>query len=115
MKIGWPVHHSPAHLHRLHLLADAVQQLLLRQRFLRQYLRAADYKCFAELGVVASMQPFHIIDDGRWAETLQVGKLADLVVLSRDILAEKERDAIAEAKVEMTVVGGKVVFEHREK
>src|SRR5207237_1672072 len=33
-----------------------------------QHLRPQDYKRFAELGVIASMQPYHIIDDGRWAE-----------------------------------------------
>jgi predicted amidohydrolase YtcJ len=43
--------------------------------------------------------------------SIVAGKLADLVVLSRDILAEKERDHIGEAEVEMTIVGGKVVFE----
>ena len=43
--------------------------------------------------------------------SIEAGKLADLVVLSRDILAEAERDHIAEATVVMTVVGGKVVYE----
>ncbi len=33
-----------------------------------QHLRPADYPRFKELGVVASMQPYHVIDDGRWAE-----------------------------------------------
>ena len=33
-----------------------------------QHLRPADYTRFKELGVVASMQPYHVIDDGRWAE-----------------------------------------------
>jgi len=33
-----------------------------------QHLRPADYPRFKELGVVASMQPYHAIDDGRWAE-----------------------------------------------
>src|SRR5262249_52680516 len=33
-----------------------------------QHLRPEDYKRFAELGVIASMQPYHVIDDGRWAE-----------------------------------------------
>ena len=33
-----------------------------------QHLRPADYARFKELGVVASMQPYHVIDDGRWAE-----------------------------------------------
>ncbi|MBK7802904.1 MAG: amidohydrolase [Chloracidobacterium sp.] len=32
-----------------------------------QHLRQADIKRFGSLKVVASMQPFHIIDDGRWA------------------------------------------------
>ncbi len=33
-----------------------------------QHLRPADYPRFKELGVIASMQPYHAIDDGRWAE-----------------------------------------------
>ncbi|HKD18516.1 MAG TPA: amidohydrolase, partial [Thermoanaerobaculia bacterium] len=33
-----------------------------------QHLRAADIPRFAELGVIASMQPYHCVDDGRWAE-----------------------------------------------
>jgi predicted amidohydrolase YtcJ len=166
-----------------------------------QHLRPKDYARFKLLGIVASMQPYHIIDDGRWAEgrigkkrcassyanrslldagarlafgsdwsvapldpipgldaavnrrtldgkhpkgwfpeqkitiaeaveaytlgsaygagrekelgSLEVGKLADLVVLSRDVLAKEERDRIAEAKVDLTVVGGKVVFERK--
>ena len=52
---------------------------------------------------------------GQWADrgTIAVGKWADLVVLDRDILAAAERDRIAETKVTMTVVGGKVVFERK--
>jgi predicted amidohydrolase YtcJ len=164
-----------------------------------QHLRPQDYPRFKELGVIASMQPYHVIDDGRWAEgrigakrcassyafrslrdagaklafgsdwsvaplspilgidaavnrrtlddkhpkgwfpeqrigvveaveaytltaayaafqekdrgSIEAGKLADLVVLSRDILAEGQRDHIAEATVVMTVVGGKVVHD----
>ncbi|MCI0457011.1 MAG: amidohydrolase [Gemmataceae bacterium] len=164
-----------------------------------QHLRPADYRRFAELGVVASMQPYHIIDDGRWAEgrigkkrcassyalrslldagakvafgsdwsvaplnpllgidaavnrrtldgknpggwfpeqkitvaeaveaytltsaygafqekergSLEAGKLADLVVLSRDIFDPAERDHIARAEVLLTMVGGRVVYE----
>ncbi len=167
-----------------------------------QHIRPQDFPRFRELGVIASMQPYHAIDDGRWAEgrigpercassyafrslldagadpafgsdwsvaplspllgidaavnrrtlddkhpggwfpaqkihvaealqaytrasayaafqekyrgTLEAGKLADLVVLSRDILAEAERDHIAETEVLLTVVGGKAVFEKRE-
>lgn len=33
-----------------------------------QHLSAAAIKRFAELGVIASMHPYHAIDDGRWAE-----------------------------------------------
>ncbi len=33
-----------------------------------QHLRASDIPRFAELGVIASMQPYHAVDDGRWAE-----------------------------------------------
>ncbi len=34
-----------------------------------QHLRAEDIPRFAQLHVIASMQPYHCIDDGRWAET----------------------------------------------
>jgi predicted amidohydrolase YtcJ len=33
-----------------------------------QHLLPEDIKRFAELGIIASMQPYHAIDDGRWAE-----------------------------------------------
>lgn len=33
-----------------------------------QHLRREDIPRFAKLGVIASMQPYHAIDDGRWAE-----------------------------------------------
>ena len=33
-----------------------------------QHLRPEDAARFAPLGVIASMQPYHAIDDGRWAE-----------------------------------------------
>lgn len=33
-----------------------------------QHLRPADYPRFSAGGVIASMQPYHVIDDGRWAE-----------------------------------------------
>jgi len=32
-----------------------------------QHIDPADYPRFAQLGVIASMQPYHAIDDGRWA------------------------------------------------
>jgi predicted amidohydrolase YtcJ len=33
-----------------------------------QHLAPTDIERFARLGVIASMQPYHAIDDGRWAE-----------------------------------------------
>jgi len=166
-----------------------------------QHLRPSDYRRFKQLNVIASMQPYHAIDDGRWAEgrigaercassyacrslldagaclafgsdwpvtplnpllgidaavnrrtldgknpkgwfpqqkitvaeaieaytlgsayaafqekdrgSLEVGKLADLVVLSRDILDDSERDRIADTQVLFTIVGGKIVYEKK--
>lgn len=163
-----------------------------------QHIAPADIPRFGELGVIASMQPYHAIDDGRWAErvigpkrsattyafrslldtkarlafgsdwyvapatplegidaavnrrtldgkhpdgwvpeqkitaeealraytsgaayagfaekdlgTLEVGKLADLVILDRNIL-ESGGDEIQNARVKLTMVGGKIVFE----
>ena len=187
----------------LDLFADATKSNGPRDRRFRiehaQHLRPEDFPRFAELGVIASMQPYHAIDDGRWAEgridaercrssyafrslldtgarlafgsdwpvapldpllgidaavnrrtldgkhprgwfaeqriavaeairaytadaayansaenrlgSIVPGKLADMVVLSRDILAEDERPNIADTKVTMTVVGGKFVYE----
>jgi predicted amidohydrolase YtcJ len=189
----------------LDLFAEAARANGPRDRRFRiehvQHLRPSDYKRFAEIGVVASMQPYHAIDDGRWAEgrigprrcassyafrslldqgarlafgsdwpvapldvlggidaavnrrpldgkhpdgwfpeqritvaeaveaytlgsayaalqerdrgSVRPGKYADLVVLSRDIFAAAERDHIAESKVELTVVGGRVVYERK--
>jgi predicted amidohydrolase YtcJ len=186
----------------LDIFAEASKKNGARDRRFRiehvQHLRPQEYRRFAELGVIASMQPYHAIDDGRWAEgrigkkrcassyafrslldagakvafgsdwsvaplnpllgidaavnrrtldgknpdgwfpeqrirveeaveaytltsayaafqekdcgSLEVGKLADLVVLSRDILAPAERDRIAQAEVVLTVVGGRIVY-----
>jgi predicted amidohydrolase YtcJ len=33
-----------------------------------QHMAPGDFARFAELGVIASVQPYHAIDDGRWAE-----------------------------------------------
>ena len=163
-----------------------------------QHLTPADVPRFGRLGVIASMQPYHAIDDGRWAEkvigperargtyafrtllgtqarlafgsdwdvapatplegiyaavtrrtlddrnpngwvpeqkisveealraytidaaysefaerekgSLERGKLADLVVLDRDI-TRIPPETIRDARVVMTVVGGRVVYE----
>ena len=189
----------------LDMFAHAIKKNGPRDRRFRiehaQHLRVEDYPRFAKLGVIASMQPYHIIDDGRWAEgrigtkrcessyamrslldhgakvafgsdwsvaplnpllgidaavnrrtldgkhpdgwfpnqkitvaeaiecytltsayaafqekdvgSLEPGKLADFVVLSRDILAPGERDNIARTDVLMTFVGGKKVYERK--
>ena len=163
-----------------------------------QHIDPADIPRFGELGVIASMQPYHAIDDGRWAErvigarrsetsyafrslldagatlafgsdwyvapatpiegidaaanrrtldgkhpdgwvpaqkisaeealraytvgaayaafredslgSLEAGKLADLVVLDRNIV-EGSSDEIAGARVNLTMVGGRIVYE----
>jgi hypothetical protein len=41
-----------------------------------QHVAAKDFARFRDLGVVASMQPYHAIDDGRWAETRISAELA---------------------------------------
>jgi predicted amidohydrolase YtcJ len=33
-----------------------------------QHIHPRDFKRFSQLGVIASVQPYHAIDDGRWAE-----------------------------------------------
>ena len=52
--------------------ADAVKQNGARDRRFRiehaQHMAAKDFDRFADLGVIASVQPYHAIDDGRWAE-----------------------------------------------
>jgi predicted amidohydrolase YtcJ len=190
----------------LDIFAEVAQKNGPRDRRFRiehaQHLRPQDYRRFADLGVIASMQPYHAIDDGRWAEgrigpercassyalrslrgaraqlafgsdwpvapvspllgidaavnrrtldgkhpqgwfpeqritvaeaieaytkgaayarfqeqeegSLEAGKLADFVVLSRDILADAERDHIAETEVLLTVAGGKIRHEKRD-
>ncbi|MGH7134110.1 MAG: amidohydrolase, partial [Pirellulales bacterium] len=187
----------------LDLFAAAAEKNGDRDRRFRiehaQHLRPDDFARFAQEGVIASMQPYHAIDDSRWAEgrigaarcassyafrslldhgarlafgsdwpvapldplagidaavnrrtldgdhpdgwfpgerisiaeairaytldaayadfsdertgSLVPGKLADFVVLSRDILAEDQRSTITDAKVVMTFTGGKIVYQ----
>src|SRR5262249_25151933 len=56
----------------LDVFAEVIKKNGPRDRRFRiehaQHLRPRDYERFKELGVIASMQPYHIIDDGRWAE-----------------------------------------------
>jgi predicted amidohydrolase YtcJ len=56
----------------LNLFAEAVKQNGPRDRRFRiehaQHLRPEEIKRFASEKIIASMQPYHAIDDGRWAE-----------------------------------------------
>lgn len=56
----------------LDIFAEAIRQNGPRDRRFRiehaQHIHPKDFRRFAELGVIASAQPYHAIDDGRWAE-----------------------------------------------
>jgi predicted amidohydrolase YtcJ len=64
----------------LDLYAEVEKQDGPRDRRFRiehaQHVSAKDFARFRDLGVVASMQPYHAIDDGRWAETRISAELA---------------------------------------
>ena len=69
-------------------------QHMTRMEALRSYTIACAYSAFEE-DLKGSLEP---------------GKLADVVVLSRDILTCPD-DEILEARVDLTVVGGEVLFQ----
>lgn len=56
----------------LDMFAEVIKENGPRDRRFRvehaQHIHPKDFKRFAELGVIASMQPYHAIDDGRFAE-----------------------------------------------
>jgi predicted amidohydrolase YtcJ len=56
----------------LDLFQDVVKENGEKDRRLRiehaQHVAPKDFDRFAKLGVIASVQPYHAIDDGRWAE-----------------------------------------------
>lgn len=54
-----------------------------------QHLRREDIPRFAKLGVVASMQPYHLADDGRWAEKLIGPERAKTTYAFRSLLDAK--------------------------
>jgi predicted amidohydrolase YtcJ len=70
------------------------EERMTREQALRSYTLDAAYAAFEE--------------DSKGS--VEKGKLADMVVLSEDILAA-EAEKIRGAKVDVTIVGGKVVFE----
>jgi len=84
-----------------------------------QLVRPADRARFAALGVIASIQPSHCIDDMRWIRkrlgprceygTIEAGKLADLVLVDAYLPELRPQDLLA-ARVRLTVVDGRVVY-----
>jgi len=56
-----------------------------------QHLRSADIPRFARLGVIASMQPYHAIDDGRWAEKRIGAERCRTTYAFRSLLDAKSR------------------------
>jgi predicted amidohydrolase YtcJ len=57
-----------------------------------QHLTDADIPRFARLGVIASMQPYHAIDDGRWAERY-IGSRIRTTYAFRSLIDHKARVA----------------------
>lgn len=55
-----------------------------------QHLAPADISRFAPLGVIASMQPYHAIDDGRWAERF-IGSRIKTTYAFRSLLDQRAR------------------------
>ncbi|MBE0393393.1 amidohydrolase [Flavobacterium sp. PL002] len=64
--------------HAIHTILTIYEDLITKNgkkdRRLRvehaQHIAPEDMRKFAELGIIASVQPYHAIDDGRWAEKL---------------------------------------------
>jgi predicted amidohydrolase YtcJ len=69
-------------------------QRMTRQEALASFTRHAAYAAHAEA----------------WTGSIEAGKLADLVVLSRDIMQVPASDILTTA-VRMTIVGGEIVYE----
>ena len=51
-----------------------------------QHIAPADLARFAAIGVIASMQPYHAIDDGRWADKVIGGERAKTTYAFRSLL-----------------------------
>lgn len=58
-----------------------------------QHIAPADVGRFASLGVIASMQPYHAIDDGRWAERVIGPERAKTTYAFRALLHARARVA----------------------
>lgn len=56
-----------------------------------QHIAADDIPRFAKLGVIASMQPYHAIDDGRWAERAIGAERSETTYAFRSLLDSRAR------------------------
>jgi len=65
--IGDAALHSLLNIYERVIKENGVRDRRLRIEHL-QHLDPQDIKRFSELGIIASVQPYHAIDDGRWAE-----------------------------------------------
>ncbi|RIK88181.1 MAG: amidohydrolase [Planctomycetota bacterium] len=54
-----------------------------------QHIAPEDIGRFGELGVIASMQPYHVIDDGRWAERVIGARRSETTYAFRSLLDAK--------------------------
>lgn len=80
--------------HAIRVLLDIYERVIgengARDRRFRvehaQHLTAQDLPRFKELGVIASAQPYHAIDDGRWAERVIGHERAKLTYAFRALL-----------------------------
>src|SRR5262249_56822248 len=59
-----------------------------------QHLRQEDIPRFAQLGVIPSMQPYHAVDDGRWADRRLGKERAKGTYAFRSLLDTKARLAL---------------------
>ncbi len=81
----------------IRLILDVFEQVAVEQgdrdrRFRvehAQHIHPADIPRFAQLGVIASMQPYHAIDDGRWAEPIIGLKRCETTYAFRSLLDSK--------------------------
>lgn len=82
----------------LDLFADVERANGARDRRFRiehaQHVAPADFDRFASLGVIASVQPYHAIDDGRWAEKRIGAERARTTYAFRSFLDHRVRLAI---------------------
>ena len=82
----------------LDLFADVARENGPRDRRFRiehaQHVAPADFDRFASTGVIASVQPYHAIDDGRWAEKRIGAERAKTTYAFRSFLDHRVRLAI---------------------